>query len=441
MAKKYAYSEPEQALLTSLKKHDMQGSPLLLAISGGSDSMALWQAAHHLGLQYAVAYLHHGLRPEADEDVKLVQQTAQVRNVICHIEYAQVGEMAEAEKRSTQDMAREVRYAWLNRLARQQGYAAILTAHHAQDQAETLLLHLLRGTGWPVLQGIGERWGVVIRPWLSLPKASINAYVRQHHISYLEDASNSDDHYLRNYLRLHVLPHLAHINPSYRDMLAGKLEQYGRQLEVLNHSLDSLLAECSTTHRLNLQPAEPHATLLYYWLSTHPLTEGQKQEVLLLLDRQPGTRVEIADKGHYIRETEAIVWQEALPHPAASLPIDHLPALINWHGMSISLKPASTHTLAGDAHTAYLATSLTLPLTLRCWQQGDRIRLMGGPEKKVSDVLTDAKVPSAQRAGYWVLVDADGDILYLQGQRVTEKARVPEQADACWQLSWSESAD
>lgn len=188
------------------------GDTLLLAVSGGRDSMALLHTLCALrdtgafGLLYA-AHLHHGIRgADADADAALVEKTCREWGVQLYLNKANVPAAAREGRLSLEQAAREVRYAFL-RVARQDcGAAYILTAHHMEDQAETVLLHLLRGSGLAGLQGMREKSGELLRPMLGLRREEIGRYATLHGVAYREDATNTQLVYLRNRVRLELLP-------------------------------------------------------------------------------------------------------------------------------------------------------------------------------------------------------------------------------------------
>ncbi|MFN8921303.1 MAG: tRNA lysidine(34) synthetase TilS [Sphingobacteriia bacterium] len=394
----------------------------LLAVSAGIDSMCLWHAVWAQGYPHAVAYLNHGLRAEAEADEQLISQLAQERKVPFHLHRVQVGRVKAGD--STQAVARRLRYAWLSELADKEGYDYILVAQHADDQAETILASLVRGKDWQVLKGIASQWGRVLRPWLAISRAEITTYAATHRLAYLEDSSNADTHYQRNYLRHTVIPQLKQLNPNLLDHLQQRLGHYQAQLDILQQQLEPMLQARLSGNSLALQHDETDALLIAYWLRSQ-LEAGPLAQVQGLLQGQKGGGIN-TPVGRFIRERDAICWQHTAPEQPAPCTLHGLSWQGVWNGLKISL----IKTAAGPAPLR-MGTQLALPLQLRCWQAGDRIQLLGGPVQKVSDILTNAKIPHAERARQWVLTDATGTLLYLSGQRVAEQAKV--QANATQQ--------
>ncbi|HEU4742637.1 MAG TPA: tRNA lysidine(34) synthetase TilS [Meiothermus sp.] len=182
------------------------GESVVAAVSGGGDSVALLYLLKSLGLEVIVAHLDHALRPESAGDAAWVRRLAESLGYPCEIERVEVRSVAERRKRNLEATARELRYAFLSRVAKKYGAGAILTAHTQDDQAETVLLQLARGTARAT--GIRKRQGRVARPLLGFARAELRAYLRTKGAGWLEDPTNQDPALDRNYLRHQILPRL-----------------------------------------------------------------------------------------------------------------------------------------------------------------------------------------------------------------------------------------
>ena len=254
-----------------------EGGVLLCAVSGGRDSVCL---LHYLasiapkhGFTVAAAHLNHQMRPEAQRDEDFVRELCRTLDVPFYTEAAPVYEMAERWGLGGEETGRRLRYDFLFRTADAIGAQRIATAHHAQDQAETVLLNLLRGTGPEGLGGIPPVRGRIVRPLLQTSRTEIEAYLQAHQLSHVEDSTNEDTHYARNRLRRELWPQLATINPALERAI-------GRTAEIVrseNAYLDALAAE-----RL---PAEGTAVETAALLAApEPL---RPRMVRLLLERMP----------------------------------------------------------------------------------------------------------------------------------------------------------
>ena len=220
-----------------------QGGVLLCAVSGGRDSVCLLHylvsIAAERGFTVAAGHLNHRMRPEAQRDEDFVRELCRTMNVPFYTEAAPVYETAARWGLGVEETGRKLRYDFLFRTAEQIGAARIATAHHAQDQAETVLLNLLRGTGPEGLGGIPPVRGRIVRPLLQTSRTEIEDYLEAHHLSHVEDSTNEDTHYARNRLRRELWPALETINPALERAI-------GRTAEILrreNGYLDTLAAE------------------------------------------------------------------------------------------------------------------------------------------------------------------------------------------------------
>ena len=217
----------------------------LLAVSGGADSLALAHACAALAAQgwgsYSVCHVEHGLRgEEALRDMQAVQCACKAWGLPCFTEHVQAASYAAQNRLSTEDAARRLRYAALRRIAAQQGAAAIVTAHHEGDQAETLLLRLLRGAGLQGLAGMRAQQGDIIRPLLTLPKSLLEEYCSAEGIAVCYDSTNADTAYTRNRVRLELVPYLERsFNPAVVPTLARTAALLAQDAECLEQMADA----------------------------------------------------------------------------------------------------------------------------------------------------------------------------------------------------------
>ena len=196
------------------------GSRVLCAVSGGSDSMCLlhllWTRREALGIEVCAAHFEHGLRgEEALCDAAFVEGWCRERGIPCRVEHADVRGYAEREGLGIEEAARTLRYAFLERTADELGCGRIATAHNADDNAETLLLNLIRGSGLKGLGGIPPERGRIVRPLLTVTREEIDAYLRENAVPHVEDASNADERYRRNLVRRRLMPRLRELNPAF----------------------------------------------------------------------------------------------------------------------------------------------------------------------------------------------------------------------------------
>ena len=237
------------------KLFNLETDTVLVGVSGGLDSVVLLDVLHQLGAKLAVAHCHFGLRgEEADADEQFVRKLAKQYEAPYFAEFFQTKAFAEREGISTQMAARLLRYRWWEQVRATNGYAAIATAHHRRDAAETMLLNLTHGTGLAGLHGIQAKNGHVVRPLLPCAKDDLYDYVVENRLIWREDASNDSPVYQRNRLRQQVLPVLREINPNLDNTLAITAERVGGAEEIVRRYVADTAAEARRD--------EPEATYL-----------------------------------------------------------------------------------------------------------------------------------------------------------------------------------
>ncbi|ADV67366.1 tRNA lysidine(34) synthetase TilS [Deinococcus maricopensis] len=336
------------------------GRAVLVAVSGGADSVALLLGAHEAGARVVAATFDHQLRADSAQDVAFVQDVCARLGVPCEVGGADVARVARARGWSVEAAARTLRYAFLTRAAKARRVDVILTAHTARDDAETYLMEALRGEAHPT--GIPEANGHVRRPWLRAARADVEAYLQARAQAWREDPSNADTYFTRNWVRHAVMPVLTAREAGAEDRLA-RTARLAREDDA---ALEALAARVT-----------PHMP-----------------------------------KGALPRAVRRRYVTRALRSARAAYHAEHVDALAdalaNGGTTHVTLPGARTVTVTdGELHLTPPATPTPeFPIppgwTLRHRQPGDRVRLPGGT-RKLSDVLTDRKVPRANRDAVWVL--------------------------------------
>lgn len=456
---------------------------LVVAVSGGADSLcllgtllALRESGHPFApARLVVAHLDHCLRGKAGaEDARFVAACAAEHGLECVVERADVGALARAEHRSIEDAARRVRYAFLRRAARATSAARICTGHTRDDQAETLILHWLRGSGLAGLSGMPPRNGDIARPLLDLTHTDTVAYCAARGWQPREDATNADTTYLRNRVRHELLPLLEHYNPNLRDTLIRNAALIAGDERYLEEQTESAWTAC-------LMRADTSAiTLSISALMKLPLALQRRvvrrMATSLLEDASSLTARHIFAVERLIssgasgdslalpgglrvrREYAALICERHAPasssqreavdradFPPIPLPIPgvlDLPAL-GWRlratRRSGPLDTATLHTQPAPlvdtttgvrlpAARAYLdADAAGNTLLVRTWRRGDRFQPfgMGSGETKLQDFFTSAKIPRSLRTRLPLVVGVS-HLLWVAGLRMDERARVRE---------------
>lgn len=431
---------------------------VLVALSGGPDSLSLlhvlWAEREARGLaSVEAAHLDHGLRgDESAAEAAWVAAWCQERGIPCHVGRADVVSLARERKRSKQEAARAARLAFLEETAARTGAHKIATGHTRDDQIETVLMNVLRGTGLDGLRGIPARRGLFVRPLLDVSRAEIEDYCAAQGLEPRRDPSNlSPDTYTRNRVRLELLPLLVRdYNPAVAEALVHLSEIAERDLDYLQTQADAALAELTRERdvfRLVLDRpalARLHPALLRHLLRRaiaslrgtgegitydhieaicQAVTNPRAQPFGLTLPA-PVCAVEVG--GQTVRLTLTFP-PPAAPDASLPLPVPGTAALLgtDWIVRAGFDPFPPTATLDADTVTLDADAVFSDTLTLRNWRRGDRVDPlgMGGRHKKVSDIFTDAKVPRAERRRVPLVADAQG-IIWVVGHCVAERVKV-----------------
>ncbi|UYZ65148.1 tRNA lysidine(34) synthetase TilS [Hymenobacter weizhouensis] len=414
---------------------------LLVAVSGGLDSVVLAHVLRKLGVAFAVAHCHFGLRgEEADADEQFVRKLAAQYDVPYFVEFFQTKQFAQQESISVQMAARALRYEWFERTRQAQGLDYIATAHHQRDTAETMLLNLTHGTGLAGLHGIRPKAGRLVRPLLAVGKEDLYDYVVENRLIWREDASNDSPVYQRNRLRLEVLPVLRDINPNLDQTLSITAERVGGAEEIVRRYVEETAAQA--------QRQEPEATYLDIrtlqrtaatTLVLHELLRPFGFSYLVVKDivhsfgAEPGRRFE-SPTHRLVKDREQLV---ITPRSLTKFGTHQLQA--GQEALKIDGLHLRTELLErtegfdiprGKAVAALDADQLKFPLTVRPWQEGDWFMPIGlKGKKKLSDFLIDQKVPLNLKDQVQVLVSADGKIAWVIGFRPDERFKVTDETE------------
>ena len=364
-----------------------QGGVLLCAVSGGRDSVCLLHylaaVAPERGFTVAAGHLNHRMRPEAQRDEDFVRGLCRDLGVVFYTEAAPVYETAARWGLGVEETGRRLRYDFLLRTAEKIGAERIATAHHAQDQAETVLLNLLRGTGPEGLGGIPPVRGRIVRPLLQTGRAEIEDYLRRHGLSYVEDSTNEDIHYARNRLRRELWPQLETIQPALTRTISRTAEILRRE----NDYLDALAGE-----RL---PSEGAAVETAALLAAPEALRPRM--VRLLLDRMPTGKRDVGAV-----HIEAVLALAAAGGGTLDLP-EGLRAVCRkgWLRLTVGEEMPPEKILAQGRNVwgryeIVLRGGREHRVTARAWRGSDRIRMERG-SRSVKRLLADAGIAAEER--------------------------------------------
>lgn len=428
-------------LLHKLKEHIIQarlplyGNRILCAISGGMDSVVMVHLLHELGIEMEFAHANFQLRgEESTRDEMFVSDLAQKFNVVCHIKHFETDSYAREHQLSVQVAARELRYTWFSELVKVNSQLKyVCTAHHADDNIETLLMNFFKGTGIQGLKGIPVLQGNIIRPLLFSSKDEIRNYASFNKLSYVEDSSNLSDKYTRNFFRNKIIPLIKEVYPEVLSNLRNNLTRFN-EVEILyreavkkkTHKL--LFFEKDGTIKIPIEKLRlitPLQTMIYEIFSQWGFHPSQLSEIIKLMDSQTGKLMN--SPSHQLLKNRNWLIVSAIESRSSSIiPIDSINKSIYFEFGSIECRMISeVKDLDTGMHSITIdADEVIFPLILRKWKAGDYFYPLGmKKKKKISRFLIDLKFSMIDKEKVWVL-ESNKRIIWVIGHRIDDRFKI-----------------
>lgn len=407
---------------------------ILLAVSGGKDSVLMTDLFAEAQLTFAIAHCNFQLRGvDSDKDEAFVKQLAEKLSVPFYSVRFNTEEYAAAQQVSIQMAARDLRYQWLESIRHREDHDYIAVAHHQTDSVETVLLNMLRGTGVAGLVGILPKRGVVVRPLLAYSAQEVRDEVARRQLIFCEDISNSSTKYKRNKIRLDVLPHLRELNEDLETTFA----QNSRRLQLVNQLISNLVSEFRDTYfkkqgdgrfRIDLKAVKALDPLdLWMHELFHPY--GFSESVLgdLVSSWDDGTGKHflsplyeiLVDRDHLILGPIGEKQQQEID-------VGSFPCQFWWYNERYAIRVAEkTDVEVGQFCVMVDFDQVEMPLTVRSWHEGDRFQPLGmRGKKKISDLLIEQKVPRIKKLEIPILVDARGLVVAVWPWRIGDDFKI-----------------
>lgn len=446
--------------------------PVLVGLSGGPDSLFLLDSMQRIGYKLVVAHLDHCLRPESGREAHHVQAMAEARKLPFFLDSMNVYQYASEKGLSIEEAARELRYHFLFKVAEAEKLQAVAVGHHADDQVETVLMHLLRGAGLDGLKGMTYKslpnaWSdhiALVRPLLGVWREQILDYLAENNLQYVEDSSNLDTTFYRNRLRNELIPYLEGLNPGVKTRLWRMADILTADHAVLNDLMDK------TWDSLFLESGEGYLALDWHNLRAQPLGIQRRLIRRAIAALRPGLRdIDYAAVGRALNFISTppnsgridliaglqiifegeILW---LADREANLPQGHWPQLSRgaearldipgkleltggWELRASIVKDVSAGCAQAlenlDPFQAWLDfDTLQLPLSVRVRRPGERFKPLGmaGKTMKLADFMVNVKLPQRARDS-WPLVLSREEILWIPGYRLAHPFCITDQTN------------
>jgi tRNA(Ile)-lysidine synthase len=443
---------------------------LLLAVSGGVDSVVLCELCRQGGFDFIIAHCNFQLRgTESERDENFVKKLGKKYTVEVLVKRFGTEKYAEEKKLSIQVAARELRYTWFEELtdSRQQATGNmqlarnnessgtnyplpvadfLLTAHHANDNIETLLMNFFKGTGINGLHGILPKQGKIIRPLLFAKKEEITEFALINNLNFVEDSSNASNKYTRNYFRNQLIPDLQKVFPQVEDNLINNIERFG-EIEMLYRQAVDLAKKKLLEPRgneihipvLKLLKSEPLNTLVYEIIRDYGFTAHQTEDTIALLKSETGKYVQSATH-RVIKNRNWVIIAPKEDAEAENILIEEGDKNVQYAigNLQIKMLPVANFQLPiANSIAMFDANDIQFPLLLRKWKKGDYFYPLGmKKKKKLSRFFTDQKLSLIQKEKTWV-IEMNKKIIWVVGLRIDDRFKITDTTKNILKLSLS----
>ncbi|MFY7672039.1 tRNA lysidine(34) synthetase TilS [Tenacibaculum sp. MEBiC06402] len=435
-------------MFNHFKQHISENFPfinqkkILVATSGGVDSVVLVHLLHSLDYKIALAHCNFKLRgKESDLDAELVVNLGNELNCETFVQTFNTADYAEENKVSIQVAARELRYKWFSDIVNENDIDYIATAHHADDNLETFLINLSRGTGLDGLTGIPEKNGKIIRPLLPFTKSDIIEYAQSNSLKWREDQTNSETKYVRNKVRHHIIPSLKELNPSLLDNFSKTVNFLKQSRVIIDEKIEEVLEEIQTKEgdilKFNIEKMlklKNQKAFLFEVFKRYNFTEWDN--VFELIKAQSGKI--IYSKSHVLLKDRDYLLLKELKKEDDNISkfyIEEDVEEIN-NPIKLSIKNTDKKRTVSKNYVLVNKNLVTFPIILRKWEEGDFFYPTGMTgKKKVSKFFKDEKFSKFKKDKTWLLCNANNDIIWIVGTRQDRRFSIDSSAENILQIS------
>lgn len=405
---------------------------LLLAISGGIDSVVLAHLLKRSGFNFALAHCNFNLRgKDSKADETFCKALAKKTGVKFYSQQFDTAAYCKENKVSIQMAARELRYAWFNELIKKNKFTHLVTAHHANDVVETVFINLCRGTGIKGLKGIPEKAGNVVRPLLNFTKEEINTFAKKEKIKFRLDKSNLEDKYERNLLRLEVIPKLKNLHPALEQTMLNNIANFKAEAEIVNDFLaektKQLISEKGDQVLIdkNKLKKEKHLnTILHYILETFGFNASQINDIKTnITGKGESGKLFFTSNFTLTIDRDYIFIKQGINHNPEAISISSFDELKK--SVHLKLKEINKFEITKNNELILEKDKLIFPLLIRAKKTGDRFRPLGMKGfKLISDFLKDLKLNAFEKEKCLILENGNGEIIWVIGYRSDDRYKV-----------------
>ena len=404
---------------------------ILVAVSGGCDSVVLLDLLYKSEFKISVAHCNFKLRGvESDEDEKFVASLAKGYGVPYFAKSFDTKKYASENGLSVQEAARDLRYQWFEKLSDEHSLDKVAIAHHLDDQAETFFINLSRGSGLKGLKGMPIKRGKIIRPLLFARREEVEAYADSNSLEYRTDSSNASVKYLRNKIRHELMPVLKKLKPGFQEQLEKSLQFLAEDNEVFQQMIDDkkkkiIHPESNYEWIIKSDLVGLHPALFFHILETYGFNRSVTDDLLSALNRDSTGKVFESASHRLLIDRDRVIIQPNVLQNKWKGELSIIESIQDPIELQLSNMGIDDFTLDKDNKiAAFDADLLKLPLTLRLWQTGDYFVPFGMSGKKlVSDLLIDIKLNRFEKEQVWVLLSGN-EIIWVVGYRATNTFKI-----------------
>jgi tRNA(Ile)-lysidine synthase len=420
------------------KKLWSKNDSLFLACSGGLDSVVLAHLLCEANINFTILHCNFQLRgEESKRDELFVKELATQLNVPLQVKQFDTNKEMEVRKKGVQETARNLRYEWFDEVVNSETSTTkkwLLTAHHSDDQVETMMMQFFRGTGIAGLQGMKVKFGNIVRPLLFAQRKQLMDYATQHQLSWVEDSSNASANYTRNFIRHKVIPLIEEVVPE----LTSNLSMNGKRLEEIEMVYQQKIEEIKKrlivvkeksfaipVNKLkNIQPLDTimHEIFKSFGFAAHHIPELKK------LFEAPTGKYISSDQFRVLKNRTWLLIEPIVEQEQTIRIVEQADSQLVLNNCVLKLqRVAAGHDITNDSQHALLnMNKLKFPLVVRKWKAGDYFYPLGmKKKKKVSRFMTDIKLSLTEKEQQWV-VESDKKIVWVLGRRIDERFKIEE---------------
>ena len=414
-----------------------EGDLLLLACSGGVDSVVLATLLQRMHQHVEILHCNFNLRgEESKRDEDFVRSLAQSMGLPCHVQSFDTKAAVLTMGKGVQEVARMLRYEWFDTVIearqRQHKHVYLLTAHHADDQAETIAMNFFRGTGMAGMHGIQMKAGNLIRPLLFATRAEILDFAQSNAIAWVDDSSNVEDNYTRNHFRHHVIPQVEKIFPAVTQNLLDNAKRfsemeiiYRKQIERIKSALIMHQGQSLAIPVNKLSAMSPIDTIMFEVFRDFGFSAHQVPEIKKLFDAISGKSVS-SNTHRVLRNRNWLLIDPIEEKTHEIIVIEEGVESVSFDNSLLQIKKYDGNRVPDeDANHAWIDLgSITFPLILRPWKPGDYLYPLGmRKKKKVAKLLTDLKLSLTEKENQWV-IESDKKIIWVVGRRIDDRFKL-----------------